>query len=115
MSMPTQLLRNAQFLDIYSNNSAISLTPYDASLIFSRMSTFGGNNFVEELATVRMSPQQLVLLARSLTTAAEAWQAEFGAVDVSSTPAMSVETMRAGLQGAKQAMQQNMGLMGNPV
>ncbi len=105
MAEQVQVVRVPQFQDTYSNHLNMSLTPYDAAITFSRMSSFGGNSFVEELATIRVSPQQLAVMARLLSRATEAWQAEYGQVDIDSTPLHSVEQMREGMQGAKQAMQ----------
>lgn len=100
----TQTIRSPAYQDLYSNNSGMSLTPYDASLTFGRFVNFSGNQFIEELATIRFSPQQLAVLARSLSRASEAWQNEFGKIDIDNIPGLTVEQMGEGLKNIRAAL-----------
>ena len=96
-----QVVRSPNFQDIYSNQTYIALSGFDATVTFSRLVNFAGNNVVEELASVRVSPQALKVLAETLTNATAAWEAEFGHIETKEIPVNTVDLMRKGVQAAK--------------
>ncbi|MGE8126043.1 DUF3467 domain-containing protein [Methylobacterium sp. NPDC080182] len=96
-----QLVRSPNFQDIYSNSTTLSISPYDATLAFARMGNFGPSRTLEELVHVRVSPQQLKYLAQNLSTAVEAWEAEFGKIETVGRKGPSLEQMRKGLSSLK--------------
>lgn len=76
-------VRSPDYKDIYSNYVKIGVSPSDFNVIFSRMA-LGTNNqpIIEDLTTVRMSPQQFKALADNIVKTISAWESVFGNITI---------------------------------
>jgi len=89
-------MRAPSFVDIYTNNMRAGATPWDISFTFSRMTDIGNMQFQEDLAVVRMSPQQLKELSKLVAVLLPAWESVFGEIK-SFSPERTVEEILPGL------------------
>jgi len=76
-------LRDPQYRDVYSNGSSISISPFDVSIIFQKMSEVspGQPGLVDQVG-VTLSPQQFKALVRSLSETLKAFEESFGGLTI---------------------------------
>jgi hypothetical protein len=76
--------RSAEFKDIYSNVSRVSVSPWDFSVTFSLTKELIPNMppVVEDQAVVRMSPSQFKTFTQSLLNTMTAWEEVFGTISM---------------------------------
>jgi Protein of unknown function (DUF3467) len=80
-NVPQQIVRGPEFKDIYSNVSRVGATPFDFSVTFGKIVEIpGATNAIEELITVRFSPQQFKSLTDGLVRMLASWERTFGEI-----------------------------------
>jgi Protein of unknown function (DUF3467) len=81
---PTPRQRDPQFRDLYTNQIAVSFSPFDVSLTFSKITEiFPTVQGVIDLCNVTISPQQFKSLVRVLSETLEAYEENFGKLTIS--------------------------------
>jgi Protein of unknown function (DUF3467) len=102
--------RSPDYFDIYSNANRMGVSPFDLSVTFSRIADLGiGVAALEDLGSVRMSPQQFKLLVQSMAATLSTWEEVFGTVTI---PTIHMDTVR--LKDGLQKMKDNFERMGTP-
>jgi hypothetical protein len=97
------VVRSPHFFDIYCNATKIFVSAADFTVAISRASEIGGINVIEELAFIRMSPQQFKTFVTQMTTMLKAWEDVLGEISqVGASP--SYEDVRANIQRMKDAV-----------
>jgi len=76
--------RSAEFKDVYSNVSRVSVSPWDFSVTFSLTKELMPNvqPIVEDQVIVRMSPSQFKTVTQSMLNTLMAWEEVFGPVSM---------------------------------
>jgi Protein of unknown function (DUF3467) len=104
---PTQAVpqfRSPEFKDIYSNNSRISASPFDFTMMFSRMADVGGGvTALEDLVHVRMSPYQFKIFVEHLVDTLSAWEELFGNIPETMPRSTSKQAIIDGLKNLRKA------------
>jgi hypothetical protein len=80
-NVPPQVVRGAEFKDIYSNISRVSASPFDFSITFGKIVEVQNvTNVIEDLVVVRFSPQQFKSMTDGLVRTLAAWERTFGEI-----------------------------------
>ena len=107
MQMVTQSSKSANFVDIYTNNSRVSVSPWDVSITFSlAKELMPGLLSSEDQCVIRMSPQQFKIFTNAIVTTLKAWEEVFGEITATS-PLVSFEKTKAGIANLKEAVFKN--------
>jgi len=71
--------RSPEFKDVYSNHSRINVSPFDFSMVYSKIVEHApGLNAIEDQVVVRMSPQQFKIFVQTATNMLKSWEDVFG-------------------------------------
>ena len=96
-------VRSPDFKDIYSNNSRLSISPFDFAVTFGRITEPAmGVNVVEDEVVVRMSVQQFKTFLESSSSALAAWEEVFGEIKLTTKPHSSSKEMIEGVRRLKE-------------
>jgi len=81
MFVPLSGVRDPHYAEIYSNNIKIAYNPTDISIIFGVVDNLPTlQAIVRDVATVRIAPVQLKVIAQSLSMHLRAWEKYFGEI-----------------------------------
>jgi len=98
-----QTVQASDYKEIYANNVRAGFSQWDVVLVFGRLKEMAKNTAgIEELMSVRMSPQQFKTLAVALPHMMTEWERRFGVVNIP-TGAFDPELVRQMLVRAEQA------------
>ena len=104
LNFATSVIKSADFKDIYTNSSRISISPFDMSMMFGRTIELSPTGHaVEDLAHVRMSPYQFKIFVQAMVNTLEAWEAAFGALPEVAHSASAAAT-KEGVMALKKAV-----------
>lgn len=88
LMLTTESKKSEKFVDVYSNNTKLSLTYVDFSVTFGRVIEAGVSSIVEEDVLVRMSPRAFKMLITNAASMIKGWEAQCGEISLNgaSTP-----------------------------
>ena len=80
--VPQQAGQHSDHREIYTNSSKIGTTPWDMRIVFGHVIDLPqmGQQKLEDLVTIVMSPQHAKVLLGAWTKAIEAYEATFGTI-----------------------------------
>lgn len=77
-------IRASDYKEVYSNSSVNSLTPFDVTICFQRLSELApGHVCVLDQVSVTMAPQHFKAVVRSMVEVLAAYEASFGKLEIS--------------------------------
>ena len=77
-------IRAPDYKEVYSNSSVNSLTPFDVTICFQRLSELApGQVCVLDQVSVTMAPQHFKAVVRSMVEVLAAYEASFGRLEIS--------------------------------
>jgi hypothetical protein len=70
------------YKEIYSNTSALRVTPWDVAFVFSHQRGLGGDVVIEDQIAVTLSPPQFKSFVKAVDNTLIAFEANFGEINV---------------------------------
>ena len=92
-SADLKIKNTPDYAEHYANNVRVGFTPFDLSLMFGVVSVGQEGPYIAENLLVRISPQQLKVLASSLPLILAQWEGNFGKIEVAENLVMTAEKL----------------------
>jgi hypothetical protein len=104
--VPPPITKSENYRTIYANHTKIGITQWDFTVTFGQTTENNeGKNIIEEVISIRFSPQYFKNFANTILASVQQWEATFGEIQIGLGQGANIAGMTAVFEGIKQILE----------